>query len=114
MTRLREHLSAWAVVACLAAVMLGIWGLQAPQDQGQSATALACNEPSVPAASVTLPRRSGWMPDAVLAGLPEEGQVQTAYELSEARNLERYRAARSQSGAVAYGSNTNLNPTRMC
>jgi len=114
MTRLREHLSAWAVVACLAAVMLGIWGLQVPQDQGQGETALACNEPSVTAASVTLPRRSGWMPDAVLAGLPDEGQVQTPYELSEARSLERYRAARSQSGAVAYGANTNLNPTRMC
>ena len=114
MNRLRDILSAWAVVALIAAGMLGVWGLQAPQDQTRTDTALACSAPSVPAASVALPRRSGWVPDPVLTGLPDEGRAQTAYEVSEARSLQRYQMARSQGGALAYGSSTSLNPNRMC
>jgi hypothetical protein len=88
MTVLREHLSAWAVVALLAGAALLAWGPAGTRDSGQT---LACNERAAAPHALRLPRADAWTPDAVLAGLPEATPAGDAYELSEARSMERYR-----------------------
>lgn len=90
MNSLREYLSAWAVVALLAVTILAVWGLDSMSPRANGAGTVACDTPGAAAVAVELPRRSGWAPDAVLAGLPEGSNRTTSYELSEERSLQRY------------------------
>ena len=114
MTNLREHLSAWAVVALLAGAMLAAWGLGARDDGSRQEAALACIDAAAPALAVEIPRRSGWAPDAVLAGLPEAGGGLAAYEISEQRNLERYRGAGPVVRMASAGTNAAAGSVQTC
>lgn len=109
MNILREHLSAWAIVAMLAGVLVTVWDGLSPADHRDNA-ASACFDPADRTALVQLPRGTSWQPDAALAGLPQGGDVIAAYELAEARNLARYKGARMSPPRVAGG----VSPTAMC
>ena len=109
MNILREHLSAWAVVAMLAGVLVAVWdGLSPAGHRYDSAS--ACFDPAQRTPLVQLPRGTSWQPDAALAGLPHGGDETAAYELAEARNLARYDSAGILPPRVAGG----VSPTAMC
>jgi len=105
MNRIREHLSAWFVVALLATGLVAVWGV----DHLGQADAVACNEAGMTPAGITLPRGAAWQPDPALVGWPRAERDTTAYEVAEARSLERlgvsasprFIASRQAGGAAA-------------
>lgn len=111
MTVLREQLSAWAVVALLAGAALLAWGPAGTRDSGQT---LACNERTAAPHALRLPRADAWTPDAVLAGLPETAPAGDAFELAEARSMERYRGNAPVVRFVASLSDPALEASELC
>ena len=114
MTTLREQLSAWIVVAVLAVVAWSSWDLGPQEATRTQDTTLACEHPGDRGAVMVLPRRAGWAPDPVLAGLPEEGGATTGYEISEAHNLARYRGALPDAPLVASRSSSAARDAGTC
>jgi hypothetical protein len=114
MNRLREFLSAWAVVALLAATILAVWGVDAMTPAPNGTVIVACNTHGEAAVAVELPRRTGWAPDAVLAGLPDSGNGQTSYELSEERSVQRYQGDAPEIRMASGGMQPDPEPSTLC
>jgi len=86
MTTIRDHMSAWLVVALLALAGLGLWQRDT---SAEIQAAVACDGASAVAATgLVTPRPLAWVPDQALAGFPDPGAVPglAAWEVAEARS----------------------------
>lgn len=114
MTTLREHASAWFLVALLSASLVAVWGRAMPMpDDGRAS--LACLDHAAADASVDLPRGATWSPDPALTGLPV-GAGTAAYDLAEERSLQRHHGTVAIPPELLAGhdSSTSPNPIGMC
>ena len=114
MSNLRDHLSAWFVVALLAAATFTVLTPGPTNGVDNGAMTLACADHDRVAVAASLPRRAGWEPDARLVAMPETDRTTPAYEIAEERNLARYHGNTPRVTLMVQAPGAAETPTGLC
>lgn len=114
MSNLRDHLSAWFVVALLAAAAFTVLAPGPGDGVDDGAMTLACADHDHDAVAASLTRRAGWEPDARLVAMPETARTTPAYEIAEERNLARYNGSTPAAMLMGEASSAPQQPTVVC
>ena len=114
MSNLRDHLSAWFVVALLAATAFTVLSPGPGDGVDNGAMTLACADHDHAAVAASLPRRAGLEPDARLVAMSETDRITPAYEIAEERNLARYHGNAPRVTLMGQASGAAETPTGLC